>query len=187
MRDSMQRGLFERTLVIQGKHAKIHKELLNTGLFSNNHEIAEFAMMIGILYEKTEKKDLEGDLEYKIQKETMRDSGETIIGLYRFCMILHDKFIPQEARLERAFNYDDKGEEALQYEEILESYMRGGYMILDEKILQAGPHSRSRMTDLDFIQNEYDLLNEIDEKVAARLASEKNNKPLSSSEIISFA
>ena len=182
-----QRGLLERTIVIQGTHAKIHENLDATGLFSNNHEIAELAIMVGILFEKTEKTNKEDGKEFKIQKETMRDSGGLIQRLYRFCMLLHDDFVPQEIRIERAFNYDDRGDDAFQYEEILESYMRGGYSVLNEKILQAGPHGKNRMTDLDFICNEYDLLKEIDEKMVTRISTKKNNTQLRSRDILSLA
>ena len=57
-----ERRLFERTLVIQGKHAEIHEDLMSSGLFANNHDVAEMAMMVGLLYEMTDKRDENGEL-----------------------------------------------------------------------------------------------------------------------------
>ena len=179
-----ERRLFERTLVIQGKHAEIHEDLMSSGLFANNHDVAEMAMMVGLLYEMTDKRDEMGEKEFKIGKETMRDSGEVILMLYRFCMLLHDTYISEESRIERAFGYDDKGEEAFQYEEILESYMRGGYLLLEEKILNEGPHRRKDMDFIDYVRNEYNLLEEIDRMMEKKVEEMAGKKPLSMEDIL---
>ena len=145
------RNLLEKDLFVRGKHAEIHEKLLKTALFANNHEIVELAMMTGIIYGETDKVSQDSDKAYKVGKETMRDSGQTIVKLYRLCMLIHDDFIEEKERLKRAFGYDNNGDEAEPYVEILLSYMRGGYNVLNNKIINYGPHPFEKKKIEDFI------------------------------------
>ena len=187
MKTNNSRKLFERDVFIKGSHADIHKRLMSTALFNNNHDVAEFAMMVGLLFNKTDKSNDSGIETFKIGKETMRDSGDLIKKLYRLCMLIHDSYIPQKERLERAFGYDMQGENAVIYEETLESYMRGGYLILDEKIMKAGPHNSKNMTFIDFVRNEYNFLNEIDEIMNKKFSGSYVEKPLTTVDILNKA
>lgn len=184
------RRLLEKTIRVKGKSNRIHANLIKTDLFQHNHEIVELAMMVGILFEKRERAsdEIEDVQSISIGKETMRDdAGKKIIDLYRFCMLLHEPYIDIEERMQRAFGYDENGEEAEQYEDILFSYMRGGYSILEEKILNYGIHPYHKKQRVDFVRAEYTLHEEINQMMQKKLEEYMENQPMSSLDIISRA
>ena len=187
------RELFERDVFIKGRHGYYNKQLQATGLFSTNHEVAEIGIMLGLLFEQQENEDTDSEemfrsttYDCKIGKETMRDSGQMIRDLYRHCMLQHDSYINIDERMERAFGYDYKGEDAVSYEEILLTYMRGGISILYEKIIEGGV-PRAKKEFGDYVRNEYRLLEYVETEMKQKYDKKKGVQPMSTEDILKHA
>lgn len=154
--------MFDKEYVFRGKHAEMVKRLtgklddsVGSGLFKTNYTVYIIAPIIGYMYNNKAELD-KGDTDTKILKGEMLDHKEQFIYNYRLIMMhaLKDEK-PLEERVRIAFKLDDNDEERKPYDELFDSYVRGGVEILYNKIF-----TDADSTD-DKIKNLYEFLEEI--------------------------
>ena len=157
--------MFDKEYVFRGKHAEMVKRLtgklddsVNRALFKTNYDVYAVAPVLGLLYnEKAEldKGTADSDIT-KIFRDKLMDEKDQLVFNYRLIMMSAFKGEKSlEERVEIAFKLDDNDEARKPYDELYDSYVRGGVEILYNKIFSDGD------TTDDKIKNMYEFLEEV--------------------------
>lgn len=160
--------MFDKEYVFRGKHAEMVKRLtaklddsVGRSLFKTNYDVYAIAPVVGLMYNRKAELD-KGKADFdttKIFRDKMIDEKEQLVFNYRLIMMqaLKGKKTLEE-RTEIAFKLDDNDEARRPYDELYDSYVRGGVEIIYDKIF-TGQES----TD-DIIKNMYTFFEEVNER-----------------------
>lgn len=157
--------MFDKEYVFRGKHAEMVKKLTarlddssGRALFKTNYDVYAAAPIVGFIYNKKAEPDrgnADSDVT-KIFRDKMMDEKEQLIFNYRLIMMLSLKNKKTlEERTEIAFKLDDDDEARRPYDELYDSYVRGGVEVIYDKIF-----TEQEGTD-DIIKNMYNFFEEI--------------------------
>lgn len=167
--------MFDKEYVFRGKHAEMVRKLtaklddsVGRSLFKTNYDVYAIAPVVGLMYNRKAELDkgkADSDVT-KIFRDKMMDEKDQLVFNYRLIMMqaLKGKKTLEE-RTEIAFKLDDNDVARKPYDELYDSYVRGGVEIIYDKIF-TGQES----TD-DIIKNMYSFFEEVNER-CYRVSSE---------------
>ena len=157
--------MFDKEYVFRGKHAVMVKRLtgklddsVNRALFKTNYDVYAIAPVLGLLYNERAELDkgtADSDIT-KIFRDKLMDEKDQLVFNYRLIMmsvLKGEKSV--EERVEIAFKLDDNDEARKPYDELYDSYVRGGVEVLYNKIF-----NDADTTD-DRIKNMYEFFEEV--------------------------
>ena len=136
--------MYEKNIIIKGKHAELTKKLvasfnsaLSQGFFARNLDVYLLAPIVGKIYGRTGVVDNDSkDNTTSIHTEQMNKEMDQLELNYRLIMLLEDKNnLDIEIRTNRAFRFDRDPEKRKSGDEIFEGYVLGGIEILYEKLM----------------------------------------------------
>jgi hypothetical protein len=154
--------LFQGQYRFFGTHAERVKRLtaeFNSNkhkLFSHNHEIYQFAPIVGYLYNRKSSQNKDNNIDTSIFPDEISSHRDIFLFNYQLIMLLDKEYEPNfDARIDKAFRYfgTDKAKDD---EDLYESYVRGGIDILYEKLIEP-----STSPD-DYIKNLYEFVNDFE-------------------------
>jgi hypothetical protein len=136
--------MFEKNIVIKGRHAKYMKELaakfssdMSQGIFARNLDVYLLAPIVGKLYNKKSEVDNEFKDDTSIHTEQMYPVMDQLEFNYRTIILLENKASTNiETRIDKAFRYDRNDEKRLAGDKIFEQYVLGGIDVLHEKLME---------------------------------------------------
>lgn len=168
--------MFEHDYTITGIHATYLKYLAkdkenNPYIFERYIDVYMNAVIFGLLYGRTSKKDTESKDRARIYADAFATERENCTFLYRLVMIL-DKTISilPEERVDRAFRYDSDEKSIDKFNENMElfnSYVLGGIEVLYEKFKD------SFTTTDDSITQAYEMMKDFIEEIQGISYEEK--------------
>ncbi|MFB5931823.1 hypothetical protein ACE8FZ_00770 [Peribacillus frigoritolerans] len=154
--------MFERDLVISGKHATYTKFLVNeANIFKRYIDVYMNGAILGFLYGRKVEKDKESSDKASIFADAFAKERMRCDFIYRLVMLLDDS-ITVENRVDRAFRDDSKGEEDEDHKANLQlfySYVLGGIEVLYEKFIE------DCTTKEDYINRMYEVVSEFKEEI----------------------
>lgn len=168
--------LFENDVTITGKHATYIKFLVNEAKLYNDYiDVYINGAVFGYLYSVKADKDNESSDRARIYADTFSNHRDDCMFLYRLIMLLDDKDIDTEERLNRAFRYDadpNKSDIVQECVDTFNAYMRGGveYMY---NTFTAGCTSRD-----DYIRRSAEVSKKFKEEIEGVSYEDKINKLL---------
>ncbi|MBM7700985.1 hypothetical protein [Kurthia huakuii] len=151
--------MFDKNIIIEGKHATFLEELDNQSFFGRIIDIYMCAAVVGFRYNRRSKVDKSGI--YKNQKksifaEQVLKESSNLTFIYRLIMLLHEQdILSLEERTKRAFKHDSSQELNELHAEnmkIFDSYVFGGIEVLYEKLAKEG------ITKEDYLANAYQFI-----------------------------
>lgn len=164
-------GLFQKNIVITGKHAMYIKSLvakpdtnLKHGIFERQVDVLVVSAIVGKIFSRQAEVDLTKDEGGNEQKATMYLEQINTIQPelemnYRVLMLLEEKDnLVIEERVNRAFRYDRDEEKRKECEKIFMSYVLGGIEVLHEKLIEP-----SKTLD-DYVDNLYRFVADFKER-----------------------
>ncbi len=157
--------MFDKEYVFRGKHAEMVKRLTaklgdseGRALFKTNYDVYAVAPIVGLMYNnKAELDKGTADSETtKIFGDKMMNEKDQLVFNYRLIMMqaLKGKKTLEE-RTEIAFKLDDDDVARRPYDELYDSYVRGGVEIIYDKIFAGEENSD------DIIKNMYEFFDEV--------------------------
>lgn len=153
--------IFDKTLVLTGKHGYYADALKERGFFNRIIDVYINAPVVGIMYNRQSTKDISEefkDIEKKIFMEQIAKETSSLEYVYRLILLLDSQnTMLLEDRINRAFRDDshkELHERHLENFNLFTSYVLGGIEVLYEKIISKGA------VDLDFISNAYSFISE---------------------------
>lgn len=157
--------MFDKEYVFRGKHAGMVKRLTaklddsaGRSLFKTNYDVYAIAPIVGLMYNRKvdlDKGKADSDVT-KIFRDKMMDEKDQLVFNYRLIMMQAFKGKKSlEERTEIAFKLDDNDEERKPYDELYDSYVRGGVEIIYDKVFTG-----AESTD-DIIKNMYNFFDEV--------------------------
>lgn len=153
--------IFDKTIVLTGKHAYYADMLKERGFFNRILDVYVNAPLVGLTYNRKAQKDTSPeykDIDKKVFMETITKETSSLEFVYRLTLLLdQQQEVNLEERVNRAFRDDAHDEIREKHEENMNnfnSYVLGGIEVLYEKIIAQGG------TNMDFIRNAYDFMKE---------------------------
>lgn len=156
------KGLFQKNIIITGKHSEYMKALvakpdlnLKQGIFNRQVDVLVMASVVGKIFSRKAELEPLKDSEGNENKVTMFldqiNSVRPELELnYRMIMLLEDReTLDIEERINRAFRYDRDLEKQKECEKIFMHYVLGGLEVLYEKLIEP-----SKTLD-DYVDNIY--------------------------------
>lgn len=164
--------MYERNILIKGKHATYMKELvanidtnIGQGIFKRNLDVYLMAPIVGMLYGRLADQDNSSADSTSIHTEQLLGESEELEANYRTIMLLHDQTQEDiEKRIERAFKYDRNEEKRKMGDDIFERYMLGGIEVLHEKLLD-----NAKDMD-DIVMKLFEFINDFDQRYLEKIA-----------------
>lgn len=154
--------IFDKNIIIVGKHSAYIDLLKEKGFFKRHLDAYINAAVVGYHYNRLGIEDNKSELykDKRTQIHTEQLIGESVIleFIYRLIMLLDKKDeISIEDRISRAFREDsieEINDKHLQNMAVFKSYVLGGIEVLYEKIIEKGA------TDQDLMKNAYEFVKE---------------------------
>lgn len=157
--------MYEKNILIKGKHATYMKELVSTidsniasGIFKRNLDVYLIAPIVGKVYGRKVSPD-SGDDSTSIHVEQLLGASDELDANFRTIILLEDKEkLDTNQRVDRAFKYDRDEEKRKPYDEVMNQYILGGIEILHEKIIED-----AKSTD-DIVMNLFSFFMDFDDR-----------------------
>lgn len=180
--------MFENDYTITGKHATYLKFLAvkntkedpdsavttSARLFERYIDVYMNAVVWGLLYSKTAKRDTTSEDRARIYADAFVNERDNCVLLYRMVMLIDRTVdIPTEERVDRAFRYDtqeDKVEKFKENMELFNDYVRGGIELIYEQFTD-GCSTRD-----DYLNKTYDILTTFKEEIEGKSYEEELGK-----------
>ncbi|MCK6255458.1 hypothetical protein LCY76_02310 [Fictibacillus sp. KIGAM418] len=153
--------LFDKNIIITGKHSAYMDLLRDKGFFSRHLDIYINSAIVGFQYNRkslSDKSETYKDKRTQIHTEQLVKESSILEFIYRLIMLLdNQKDSTLEDRINRAFRDDslnDVSEKHSENTKVFISYVLGGVEVLYEKIIEKGA------TEQDLMKNAYEFMKE---------------------------
>lgn len=176
--------MFEKNILIKGKHATYMKALVanvdsnvGTGIFKRNLDVYLMAPIVGRLYGRKALPDDSND-STSIHTEQLLAETDELEANFRTIILLEDRDVVDiNKRVEQSFKYDRDVEKRKPYDEIMEQYILGGIEVMYEKILEdANDTDKVIMNLFEFVMDFYDKFGKEIDFDALEVLCQKSSK-----------
>jgi len=129
--------MFEKDLVLRGKHATYMTDLNRTGVFKRYIDVYMVGAIWGLLYNVKSDRDTSSSDDATIYAAAFNTERLRCEFIYRLVMLLDESSrLTPEQRIDRAFRYDDTHVEVMKENmDLFHSYVYGGIEKLYEKFV----------------------------------------------------